>query len=178
MALEKRNDKLQKLVATIGELKVATDENECRMEMQRNELEEQRAILQEVYTAALQVAGSGTCKYMRHSPLLCEKSQEYWVLYKHRRNLVVITKPFIEDIIFAAWKAGLVSENIHLYATKYSNQGNTCSDIFFKALQVKVREMPQALNEFLQIMQEKLRGSESCQHLRTTMLNELTYKTQ
>ena len=167
--LQKRDQQLHSLDVTIVHLKDVTNVNERRLEMQSNQLEEQRAMLREMYTALKMKEGfSYSSVYLNLEEMtakLGETSQAYRVLRKHRRHLVFVTKPFIQEIIDAALEADLVS--IHM---TMSLQGDNCTDEFYKALQVKVMERPDALKTFVTILRVK---STSCQQLCNTILKEI-----
>ena len=167
--LRKRDDKLRTLVTTINELKEMTDENERRIELQRNELKEQHAILQEMFLALGMKKGASFSHICNTFFGAGEASREFWVLRKYRRNLIIITNPHIQQIIEIALQARLVSENIGKRATV----GHNCAEGFYKALQVKVGEEPHVLKEFLLLMQEKLKESQSLQKLCSRMLAEI-----
>jgi hypothetical protein len=173
--LQNRDERLRKLVASIDELKKVTDENERRIELQRNELKEQCAILREMFIAL--EAKRGPC-FSR----ICDSyfgagaadtSREFWILRKYRHNLIIITKPYIQLIIMEAWKADLISEHVAKCATKCPTTHHDCTDGFYKALQVKVGEAPHTLKPFLLRIQEKLKDSRPCQQLCKRMLLEI-----
>ena len=168
--LQKRDEKLHKLVTTIHELKEVTEDNERRIEMQRNELKEQHAILCEM-SIALGLKSGASFSHMYFNA--GETPREFWVLRRNKQNLIIITKPHIQQIIRAALEARFVSENIGKCATKCPTAGHNCAEEFYKALQVKVGEAPHTLKAFLLLMQEKLKESESLQKLCSKMLAEI-----
>jgi hypothetical protein len=168
--LQKRDEKLHKLVTTIHELKEVTEDNERRIEMQRNELKEQHAILCEM-SIALGLKSGASFSHMYFNA--GETPREFWVLRRNKQNLIIITKPHIQQIIRAALEARFVSENIGKCATKCPTAGHNCAEEFYKALQVKVGESPHTLKAFLLLMQEKLKESESLQKLCSKMLAEI-----
>ena len=169
--LEQRTNKLQTLATTINTLKEATEENERQMEMQQNELKQQRTALRELCTAlgALEFCDSS----LTTGATAGENSQAFWVLRKHQRNLVIITRPYRQQMIKAAVEEGLVSENIGKCALKCSIPNHDCVDEFYKALLVRVGESPEALEAFLYLMQQKLKKSRPCCQLFNKMLDEI-----
>lgn len=167
--LKMRDEKLQSLVTTINKLEEVTKENEMRLEHQRHELNEQNAVLQEVFVVLKEFGISSIGgPYLRSNGL----SQEFWVLRKNLPNLVVVTKPYIHQIIGKSVGAGLISENVGQCATKCPFSGHDCTDGFYKALQMKVRETPHALEGFLLLVQN-LQVSGNVQQLCSTMLKEM-----
>ena len=168
--LQTRDEMLQSLVMEIDKLKEETEENERRLEFQRNELKEQYAVLQEMFVVlrAREEGIFGKSAVMGAN----EFSKEFWILRKHRPSLVVLTKPYIDQIITESVKAGLVSENIGQCGSNCQLSGHDCSDGFYKALQVKVNETPHTLESFI-ILIQKLQLSNGCKKLCGTMLGEL-----
>ena len=168
--LQMRTEMLQSLVMEIDKLKEETEENERRLEFQRNELKEQCAVLQEMFVVLRDREEGVLSKsaVMRANQF----PKEFWILRKHRHSLVVVTKPYIDQIITESVKAGLVSENIGQCGTNCQLPGHDCSDGFYKALQVKVNEMPRTLESFILLMQ-KLQLSNGCEKLCSTMLGEM-----
>lgn len=161
--LQMRNEMLESLVVAVEKLEEETKENERRLELQNNELREQHAMLQEMHVLQKESGVSSISdSYLRVNKF----SKEFWILRKHRPNLVVVTKPYIQSIIKESVKAGLVSENIGQLP------GHDCSDGFYKALQMKVSETPHILESFIFLMQ-KLNLSSGCQKLCSAMLGEV-----
>lgn len=167
--LEMRNEMLESLVVTVEKLEEETKENERRLELQNNELREQHAMLQEMHVLQKELGVSsisGACLRVN------KFSKEFWILRKHRPNLVVVTKPYIQHIIDESVKAGLVSENIGQCGTNCRLPGHDCSDGFYKALQMKVSETPHVLESFIFLMQ-KLHLSSGCEKLCSAILGEV-----
>ena len=173
--LENRDEKLQMLITTVTTLKRASEENERRMEMQQNELKQQRTALRELFTAQKMKGGLGFCDYyFTASATAGENSRAFWVLRKHQRNLVMLSRPYTKQIIEAAMEKGLVSENIGKCAVKCSIPNHDCMDGFYKALLVRVGESPDVLEAFLYLMQQKLKESQPCCQLFSKMLDEIS----
>ena len=172
--LKRRDEMLQELATTINELEEKFGENELLIEMQKNELKEQSTILREMHVALRLKRGSKCCDLHDDFFFCAESSQEFWILRKYQRNLVLVTKPHIREIIKAAMEAGLVSENIGKCAVKCLIPQHDCADGFYKALLVKVDESPEALKLFLEMVQERLKESKPCQQLCNKMLAELS----
>lgn len=168
--LQMRTEMLQSLVMEIDKLKEETEENERRLEFQRNELKEQYAVLQEMFVV-LRAREEGV---LSKSVVMGanEFPKEFWILRKHRPSLVVVTKPYIDQIITESVKAGFVPGNIGQCGTNCQLPGHDCSDGFYKALQVKVNETPHTLESFILLM-KKLQLSNGCEKLCSTMLGEM-----
>ena len=173
--LQNRDERLHKLNRIISELAKITGENERRIEVQQNELKEQYAILREM-SIALEMKRGPSFSHVCQSYFGAGASKtprEFWILRKHRQNLNIITKPYIQLVIMEAWKACLVSEHVAMCATKCPTAHHDCTDGFYKALQVKVGEAPHTLKPFLLCLQEKLKDSRPCHQLCTRMLEEI-----
>lgn len=176
--LEKRTEMLRKFGKTIATLEEEFGDNERQLEMQRSELKEQYAILREMHTALL-MKTDGKCWEIHHKlselGLPGENCQQFWVFRKHKQNLVILTKPHIQEIIKAATEAGLVSESVGKCATKCPFPNHDCTTEFYKALQVKIGESPDTLKIFLQLVQDKCKESQPClQFIHKKILNEIT----
>ena len=170
--LQMRNEKLRSLVLTIDKLKGVTEENERRLQLQRNELTEQYAVLQEMFVMLKELGISNVSgAYLPAKGM----SREFWILRKYRPSLVVVTKPYIHQIIRECVEAGLVSEKFSqcACATGCPSSGHECTDQFYKALQLKVSDTPHALECFLLLIQQKMQVSKGCQQLCNTMLEEI-----
>lgn len=173
--LQKRNENLQTLVTTINGLQEMTEENERRLEMQRNQLKEQYTVLREMLLAMRMKGSRFSHVYLKSGTNPGEISQEFWVLRKHRGNLITVTKPYIRQVIKMALEAGLISENVGKCATKCPTLGHNCADEFYKALQVRVGEAPHALKQFLLLIQQRLKDSQPCQRLCSMILEEIQF---
>ena len=170
--LQMRNEKLRSLVMTIDKLKGVTEENERRLQLQRNELKEQYAVLQEMFVMLKELGISNVSGVYLHAK---EMSREFWILRKYRPSLLIVTKPYIHQIIRECVEAGLVSEKFSQCAcpTGCPSSGHDCTDQFYKELQLKVSETPHTLECFLLLIKQKVQVSKGCQQLCNTMLEEM-----
>ena len=174
MTLQRRNNQVRELSGIIHELHMTTSQHQRRIELQRNQLAEQEGMLLEMYVA-LQMRDSGPHSLVAQELGLRLKhtSREYWLLRKHRGNLVKVTKPIIRSIIQSSCAAGLVSSSIGSCALNCPSQDHDCTEEFYKALQVTVSERPEAFTQFLEILNENS-GSPSCQQMCQMIWKQLT----
>lgn len=156
----------------VNALEVKSDQNERRLEFQRNELKQQHVTMQECFIGR-QIGVSPSQLCFLPGTTVRETSKQVWVLRKHQQNLVLLTRPHIREIITIAVEAGFVSENIGKCATDCSLPDHDCAAEFYKALLVRVCEAPHVLENFLQLLLEVLKENESCRHLFTGMLKEI-----
>ena len=172
MTLQRRNNQVRELSGIIHELHMTTSQHQRRIELQRNQLEEQEGMLLEMYVA-LQMRDSGPHSVVARELGLRLKhtSREYWLLRKHRGNLVKVTKPIIQSVIKLSSSAGLVSSSIGSCALNCPSQNHDCTEEFYKALQVTVSERPEAFTQFLEILNDHS-DSPLCQQLCQRMSKE------
>jgi len=172
MTLQRRNNQVRELSGIIHELHKTTSQHQRRIELQRNQLEEQEGILLEMYVA-LQMRDSGPHSVVAQELGLRLKhtSREYWLLRKHRGNLVRVTRPITQSIIQSSCAAGLVSSSIGSCALQWPSRDHDCTEEFYKALQVTVSERPEAFTQFLEILKDHS-DSPLCQQLCQRMWKE------
>lgn len=171
--LQKRNEMLQSLATIIDTLKERSKDNERNLEIQQHEIQEQDTVLYELNIA--QQFEMDTCQMEAtcQPAITCKNSRIFWLFRKHKQNLMILTKSRIQEIIKAAMDAGLVSEYIGECATKCQIPNHDCTSGFYKALQVKINKSPDAFKIFLQLIQQKLKDSESCHQLCSKILTEM-----
>ena len=153
--LEQQEEQLLKLVKMVNALKEKNKENERRVEMQQHELKEQEAVVRELYVA-LQMKNNPTL--LLQSSTITETPKQFRLFRKHSRNLILITKPCINEVIKASVEAGIVPE---LVVGESETSSNTNCTVFYKALQMKISESPHTLTIFLQMLQEKFTASKA-----------------
>lgn len=155
--LEQQEEQLLKLVKMVNALKEKNKENERRVEMQQHELKEQEAVVRELYIA-LQMK-SNPALLLQSSTTITEIPKQFRLFRKHSRNLMLITKPCINQVIKASVEAGIVPELVVGEYTETSS--NTNCTVFYKALQMKISESPHTLTIFLQMLQENFSASKA-----------------
>lgn len=161
----KQTQQLKETINTVGKLKEKYEEHNQRNEIQRNDLKDHQISMYEFFLS-LQLPKP-------LFPAIFENSKQFWVLRKHQRNLIALTKPYIDTIIIASVEAGIVSRNIGRCATKKCSIPNhDCTSGFYKALLVNVSDSPHILEKFLQMMVDKFE-SEPGGQLCVRMLKEL-----
>lgn len=166
--LHKRDETVQKLVKSMNMLKEKFEENDLCLELQRNELKEQEFVLFEMQTMLQIERGVYFFQIDANKAL-----KLLWVFRKHKQNLYMITKSCIREIIRIALEADLVSENVGRCAVKCYIPNHDCADGFYKALQVKIDESPDALELFLRLIQEKLKDCQKCRGLCSNILDDI-----
>ena len=173
MTLQRRNNQVRELGGIIHELHMTTSQHQRRIELQRNQLEEQEGMLLEMYVA-LQMRDRGPHSIIAQElgTRLRHTSKEYWLLRKHRMNLMKVTKPIIQSVIKSSYAAGLVSSSIGACALNCSSQDHDCTEEFYKALQVTVSERPEAFTQFLEILNDNS-GFPLCQQMSQMIWKQL-----
>ena len=169
----RRTVKFKSLVKKTDLLVQKFEENEQQLELHKSELKEQQVALAEMQMLLprnhllpfVNILVGGLDRDSSSRPL--------WVFRKHQRNLVVVTRPYIGRIIKAAIEAGLVSKHVGKCAKNCTTMDHDCADRFYKALLKKVSESPEALKEFLQLLQQTLRESQPCCQLCSKILVEV-----
>jgi hypothetical protein len=162
--LENRTNKLQLLMKSIDTLKMKCAKNETQTEIQRNELKDQEALIQELHIALQMMKGE------MHLLQGVVGSKQFRVLRKHQGNLIAVTKPYIKLIVKVSFEAGLVSENIGKCAGECPGTDHDCTTVFYKALQFRVSESPPVLEKFLRLMLQNFEQSHSCHRLCSQVL--------
>ena len=147
--LGKRTAQLKSVVISIEELKEKAKESDQRVETQQNDLVEYKISMQEFY-----LSFDSSLPHQEPMPTC----KQFWILRKHQKNLMVLTKPFIYGIIIASTEGGLVSTNIGKCAVNCSIPGHDCAGGFYKALLVTVGNSPHMLEVFLQMMLNNFDG--------------------
>jgi hypothetical protein len=169
--LEKRTGELKKLVHTVEELTERFEKSDQRLEMQQIELIEQKVCMRE-FCLSLQMIEPSLPSFIQ-TTTTGEYCKQFWILRKHQRNLITITKPYIHSIIKASTEAGIVSRNIGKCAIKCSIPNHDCASGFYKALLVRVGKSPHVLRFFLQILLNEFETG-PCRQLCIRMLDELS----
>lgn len=157
-ALEKRRSKLEKLEKMVDVLEVKSEQNEGRIELERNKRKQQKAMMQEVFIdRQLQ-----NCVPLNQLAVLPETtsgevSKQFWVLRSQQQNLIATTRPFILQIIRVTAAAGIVSKSIGKCAKACNIPNHDCTAEFYQDLLVRVGESPATLQDFLQLMEKELK---------------------
>ena len=160
--LERQKERLLKLIEMVNTLKERNKENERRVEMQKHELKEQETRVRELWIA-LQMKSSSS-SLPPHSILLkssiVKETPHFWLFRRHKENLARITKSRIKEIIKASVEAGIVPELVVGECAETSTNAEQSCSMFYKALQMRISESPHSFAAFLQILRDKLKGSE------------------
>ena len=167
--LDKRNIQIEELLDINDELKERCEENDQRIEATQNDLKEHQIVLHEFFQVS---------KMPFELPDIFQEAaatnfpKHLWILRRHQRNLVSITKPHIQKIIKVSSEAGIVSKIIGKCATNCSIPNHDCASGFYRALLVSVGDSPRVLEIFLQMMLDEFQ-SEPCSRLCSQMLHEV-----
>lgn len=154
--LEKRRSKLEKLERMVDVLETKSEQNERRVELERNKRKKQQAMMQEIFIGRqLKNCVPLTDVVVLPDTTAGEVSKPFWVLRSQQENLIATTRPFIFQIIGAAAGAGIVPKSIGKCAKEY-HSNHDCATAFYTALLVRVGESPTILREFLELMEEEL----------------------
>ena len=154
--IKKQTEKLMELCEMSIKLKHKAEEDDRMLELQSNDLIELKICLYEL--SLLQSKDRMPVKEELEG-----SSKAFWVLRKHQKNLVMVTRPHIKAIISASSENGIVSENIGKCATNCSIPHHDCVNSFYKALLITVKDSPCILNKFLQlILQQNISKSCNC----------------
>ena len=170
--LNKQTKQMEGLLETIDDIKEKSEEDDQRIEVQHNDMIEQQIALQELFLS-LQMSDK-SCGHpgFKVANNEVDNSKHLWILRRHQRNLVSVTKPFIPRVIKTSEEAGIVSRNVGRCATKCSIPNHDCASGFYKALLVSVGESPRVLEIFLKMMVKEF-DSEPCSRLCSQILDEV-----
>ena len=158
--IRKQNEQLLEMAAMIDELTVSANEDDRRIEVQSNEVRGLQIALEEMSLLSF--------------PPRKESygGKNLWILRKHERNLIMVTRPYTKIIINESAMIGIVSKNIHKCATECSIPGHDCTSGFYKALMVSVENRANVLQRFLEMILRQKR-LEPCHRLCSQILSEV-----
>ena len=154
--LEKRSGKLEKLEKMVGVLATKSEENERRIELERNKRKQKQVIMQEIFMKRQLKTGVPLSRLsVLPGTKAGEVSKEFWVLRSHQNNLISTTRSFIYQIIRATAAAGVVSKKVGKCAVNCTIPDHDCAASFYESLLVRVGESPTTLQHFLQLMEKE-----------------------